>query len=151
MGKKNIYSVPTWLTTNPNKNRFSKLYDDMVFSPAFLSLTNNQKLLLICMQHEYNPSTKAKHPDNNVNEFYFNRSIYKKKYGLYSNDNQFYRDRDALIKKGFIIQVKGGYTTREKTVYKFSDRWQRWNGTDFELNSNERTGSMMKWGRHTKE
>ncbi len=103
------------------------------------------------MAMEYNPTTKVEHPDGDINKFWFNRKIYKDKYGLYSNDNQFYKDRDELIKKGFIEQVKGGYTTRDKTVYKYSCRWKTYApNKEFELKANEKTGSMMKWGRHNK-
>lgn len=143
MANKKRHYTPNWMTSKSNCH-FSRLYDNMIFSPAFKALTKNQRLLLICMIQEYNPSTKVKHPDNDPNKFYFNKRIYSEKYGLYSNDRQFYKDRDELIKKGFIKQVVGGHTTRKKTIYQFSQLWQKWNEEDFLPNSNGWTASMLK-------
>lgn len=153
MGKRTTYHPPNWQCINPDKskNRFVPLYRDLFFSKAFQSLTKCQQLLYINMTFEYNPSTEVEHPDGDINKFWFNKDRYKNQYKLYSNDNQFYKDRDELIKKGFIEQVKGGYTTRDKSIYKFSKRWQKYDpNKEFELKPNERTGSMMNWGRHNK-
>ena len=34
--------------------------------------------------------------------FYFNKAMWKKTYQLYTNQSQFYKDRDLLVENGFI-------------------------------------------------
>ena len=140
--------TPQWMT-NGRSNRFIRVYINMMESDAFNSLTKNQRLLLIYMYAEYNPSTKTHHPKNNINFFYFNRKKYKSELALYSNDRQFYMDRDALVRHGFIEVVEAGYLTRSKSIYKYSQNWKRYDPKrPFIISGSGRTGSMSGWGRH---
>lgn len=41
--------------------------------------------------------------------FEFSKKVWKSNgYKIYTNQNQFYKDRDALIKKGYIEHIKDG-------------------------------------------
>ena len=64
--------------------------------------------------------------DGNETVFYFNRELWMDRYKLYTKWQQFNRDREALIKHGFIKVIEEGYNTRTKSKYKFSDEWKQW-------------------------
>ena len=132
MSKKKGTGTPSWMCINPKK-RFIRIYSDLLLSDAFQSLSHNQQLLYVYMSDCYIPTTKVEHPYNNASYFFFNRDLYQRKYGLYTNDRQFRKDRDELIKKGFIEEVESGKLTRTKSVYKFSDKWKTYNGEDLDL------------------
>lgn len=115
----------------PSGDTFARIYKTMVTSEAFKSLSKKQRLLYVYMKMEYYGQPNKNRPDKNKLElFYFNRGIYKNKYELYTNDGSFYRDRDALIEKGFIDCVRNGLTTRQKSIYRFSNRWRQY-GTPY--------------------
>ena len=78
--------------------------------------------------------------------FTFNKAKWQKDglYGLYSNSGQFYRDIKALIEHGFIDCVQSGYSTRTKSLYKFSTRWQLWGTENFTVPTSVMTTSMLR-------
>ena len=91
-------------------------------SEAWGQLSNNARVLYLYMKMQLFGGKRDGLPEG---QFYFNRSTYTKTYRLYSNQNQFYKDRDLLIAYGFIDMIESGKNTRTKAVYQFSDRWQR--------------------------
>lgn len=78
--------------------------------------------------------------------FTFNKAKWQKDglYGLYSNSGQFYKDMAALIEHGFIDCVQSGYSTRTKSLYKFSTRWQLWGTENFTVPTSVMTTSMLR-------
>lgn len=123
----------------------ANIYKSMILSDAFQSLTKNQRLLYVYMKLQY--YSQKKKPYGKTDMFYFNRFMWNDKYKLYTgNANSFAKDRDALIEKGFIKVVDDGSTTRTKSVYQFSSKWQKYGTKDFKLDYNEMSTSL----RHTK-
>ena len=81
----------------------------MIESLAFNDLTKNQRLLYMYLKLQYYNSKNRPVKDDNTC-FYFNAHMYREKFKLYSNDKQFYNDRDALISHGFIKVKENGKT-----------------------------------------
>ena len=70
--------------------------------------------------------------------FYFNRKI-ATKYGL-SNPNRLRRSMIELVQNGFVEVVFIGWAAREKSVYRFSDKWRfKDAGKDIELSKEDIT------------
>lgn len=126
-----------------NKYKYTRMFNDMLTSEVFLSLSKNQRTLYLYMKMQYNGKENPKYIGESNKSFYFNKHLWKDKYKLYTNTRQFQRDRDELIKKGFIICEYKGSIQRKKDIYSFSDKWKKY-GTDmFSLTNNEKTTSML--------
>ena len=78
--------------------------------------------------------------------FTFNKAKWHKDglYGLYSNSRQFYKDMAALIEHGLVDCVQSGYSTRTKSLYKLSNRWQLWGTENFTVPTSVMTTSMLR-------
>ena len=96
----------------------------MLQSPAWKNLTKPQQILYVYMKLQFKSTSREKVPDKPDACFYFNQKLWYEEYGLYSNLKSFYKDRDALIKNGFIETIESGKTTRHKSIYMLSYRWQ---------------------------
>lgn len=124
---KGVYERKSYETKKPGTNSgepFAAIYSSMLGSEAWGQLTNNARVLYIYMKMQL---FGGKRDGLEEGQFYFNRSTYTKTYSLYSNPNQFYKDRDLLVKYGFIEIVESGKNTRTKAIYCFSDKWQQAN------------------------
>lgn len=116
-------------STGKSSDVSANIYESMILSPAWKSLTPKQKeLYVICklqLYSEKKPPKAVGKPDNEA-LFTMNRHKYVKKYGLYKDNNRagFHRDMNALIDKGFIDLVQSGKTNRTKSIYALSSRWQ---------------------------
>ena len=122
MGRKRKYT-PKSFESNRAGDISANIYASMMQSKAWNNLTNNAKVLYMYMKMQYyGQKTIA---DKGQECFYFNKAMYTKTYPLYTNINQFYKDRNLLIENGF-IEIESGSTkfTREKMIYKFSAKWQ---------------------------
>lgn len=122
---------------------FVRIFLDMVNSPAFKDLSYKQQLLYFYMKTQF-CQKDSKKPNGKHLQFYFNRGLYKNTLELYSNDGQFRKDRDALIKHGFIICVENGFNTRSKSIYQFSDKWQNYGTEKFILQPNQKTLTLLR-------
>lgn len=127
MGKKkesSKYKRKSYETRKPGEptgEPYAAIYASMIGSQAWEALTNNAKVLYLYMKLQLFGNKKDHLPEG---QFYFNRATYSKTYNLYKNQTQFYVDKDLLIKYGFIDEIENGKTTRTKSIYQFSDRWQ---------------------------
>ena len=83
-----------------------------------------QQILYIYMKLQFRSETREKVPDKPDICFYFNQTLWKKTYGLYTNTTSFYKDRNALIQNGFIELEESGRNTRTRSVYRLSYKWQ---------------------------
>ena len=63
---------------------------------------------------------------------------------LYTNMNQFYADRDALITHGFIRVVADGHTVRKANVYQFSSKWRKYGTKDFKIEYKEMSSRLRR-------
>lgn len=110
-------------SSKPCNDVSAVLYASMLQSPAWKKLTKPQQILYVYMRLQFYGNNQV--PGKPQIYFYFNQTLWKKTYELYTNLKSFYRDRDALIAHGFIEMVESGKNTRTKAVYKLSSSWQR--------------------------
>lgn len=121
--------------TGPHdKDGYVGIYRSMTGSPAWQALTGDQvKLYIFCREQiaaRQKPGNDfpmyAAYQGNEV--FYMN---WKKVQfmGLYGTSmRRFYRDMAALCELGFIDCLFNGKKYRKKSVYRFSDKWQKYGG-----------------------
>lgn len=129
---------------SPYENKaFVRIFLDMVNSSAFRDLSYRQQLLYFYMKIQF-CQKDSKKPNGKHLQFYFNRGLYKNTLKLYSNDEQFRKDRDSLINHGFIICVENGSNTRSKSIYQFSDKWQNYGTEKFVLQPNQKTLTLLR-------
>ena len=141
--RKKPYEKKSFESAGTPSDTSANIYMSMLLSPAWLNLTaNQQRLYLYCKAQYY--GEKNKH-NGDLLTFTMNRSKWGKLYQLYALTNQagFYRDRDALIEHGFIRVVVGGSNTRKKTIYAYSDMWQKWGKCDFSITPQDMSSSML--------
>lgn len=122
----------------------ANIYYSMLTSAAWLDLTSNQKnLYLVCKMQFYAEKNK---PDGDRSLFTLNQakwafSVDKDtgkrtgQYQLYNKTNAagFYNDMQALVTHGFVRVKAHGGNGHFKTIYQFSDRWQRYGEPDFDI------------------
>ncbi len=108
----------------------TNIYESMLQSRQFKSLTYKQRNLYIYCKAQYYGKRKPKHDYEKLglyqddSFFYFNiqKAI---DYELYTKNghSDFYKDMTVLEKKGFIKKVKSGKAHKEKNIYQYSDAW----------------------------
>ncbi len=149
MSKGNRKFTPkTFESSKTNGDYSANIYNSMIESPAFNDLTKNQRLLYMYLKLQYYNSKN--HPvKEDKTCFYFNAHMYREKFKLYSNDKQFYNDRDALISHGFIRVKENGKNTRTKSVYQFSSNWRLYNTVYFKIPACDMSSSLLNKNKHT--
>ena len=132
-GKRPKYSPPIDSFNGPLKGQvFSGIYATQIQSPAWKRLSYKQRDTFLQMRMQEH--TKVHPPaEFGTRTFYFPKSLWCATLELYRKNEQFYADVDALIEYGFIDCVSSGYTTKEKSVYRFSDRWKLYGTEYFEV------------------
>ena len=111
----------------------ANIFESMLQSPAFKSLTAKQQILYVyCKSQYYGKRKPAKDYEKkglyqDQAHFYFNWQL-ALDYDLYTEKSHsgFYKDMKALMQKGFFELVKSGKEHKTKNIYKFSDKWQEW-------------------------
>ena len=114
----------------------------MLLSVAWKELTKAQwALYLYCKAQYY---AEKKKPAGELS-FTMNQNKWCALYGLYSSSNRsnFYKDMAALIERGFVVCLENGAITRTKSIYAFSDMWQKYGTSFFEVRTSEMTLSML--------
>lgn len=105
-----------------SKDVSANIYSSMMQSQAWRNLTPNAIRLYLYMKLQlYGQKSISGYGEE---YFYFNKAMWRDTYPIYTNQAQFYKDRDLLVKNGFIEIVEHGQNTRTKAIYKLSDRWQ---------------------------
>lgn len=130
----------------------ANIYRSMLLHPACKDLTASQfRLYVYCKSELYGKNRHdldgfPAYVRDDPAYFTFNKAKWQKDglYGLYSNSGQFYRDMAALIEHGLIDCIQSGYTTRTKSLYRFSTRWQLWGTKDFTVPTSVMTTSMLR-------
>ena len=100
------------LTDDRKFKNFIQVDITLFESEAFQNLTDSAKITYLCLCYQ------AGHNEDN---FTLSRYTAKKKYGI--SESTLRRNIAELQQAGF-INVKSGWTTREKNVYSFSARWK---------------------------
>ena len=145
MPKKRKYEKKSFESTGSPSDTSANIYMSMLISTAWKELTAKQQILYLYCKSQYYAEKKKPIKDNLLS-FTMNQSKWLTLYGLYtaSNKNAFYRDMTALINHGFIICIESGATTRKKSIYEFSDKWQKYGTDAFEVLPSEMTKAMSK-------
>lgn len=124
--------------------KYAGMYLSMIESEAWRALTARQRDLYVHCKLQIHDGTLIS--DYGESAFTFNRYKWQKKYKLYtaSNSRGFYRDMDALILKGFVDCIKQGQRTKEKNIYRLSDRWQHYGLNTYEVPFRLMTASLYR-------
>ena len=125
------YIKKNFESTGASNDTSANVYVSMLMSDAWKELTaNQQRLYVYCKAQYYAEKSK---PDGDPLQFTMNRSKWADLYGLYDRGNAkgFYRDMRELCNHGFIICVSSGQCTRTKSIYRFSDMWQKYGTEEF--------------------
>lgn len=131
MGKRGKSPPKKWQTDTRRNRRqsFSKIYSNMLTSPAWCDLTGAQKALYIaCRDQEMRPHPRVTDTPADDQLFNMNRALYVGRYKLYKSNNLkgFFRDMRELVRHGFISVYRSGKNTRQKSIYSYSDKWKDW-------------------------
>ena len=109
---------------------FASIYESMLISKAFMSLTKNQRLLYLYCKAQIMGKRKPKEDYKELEMFQDEECFYLHlqavvDYGLYKKGgaNQFYKDMQALEDKGFIKLLASGQHNKSKNVYKLVSKW----------------------------
>ena len=142
--RKKPYQKKTFESDGTSSDVSANIYMSMVLSSAWKNLTANQRQLYLYCKLQYYGEKKK--PTDNPLEFTMNQTKWADLYGLYKRNNaaSFTRDMTALIEHGFISCSFCGDTTRTKSIYCFSDKWQQWGTDNFRLDRSEMTLAMLR-------
>lgn len=147
MGRKKKYVPKKWESLNEGKSFFvegrktpmadtsATMFESMLRSHAYCDLSDKQRILYVLCKAQY---YGKKHPEKDYEEFEGNEYFYLNfgevvsAYQLYTEKghSRFYKDMKALEEHGFIEKVKSGQNSRDKNVYKFSEKWRNWEEED---------------------
>lgn len=110
----------------------TRVYESMLVSQAFMTLTPKQQILYVYCKAQYygkaKPAADYKELGLYQEDSYFYLSLKMvKAYGLYtdSTHSNFYKDMKALEEHGLIKKVCGG-KYKKKSIYQYSSEWQSW-------------------------
>ena len=125
MARKNgrKYIPKLYESKKQNGDVSANIYASMMQSQAWQKLTANAMRLYLYMKLQLYGQKSL--PDCGEECFYFNKAMWHDTYHIYTNQAQFYKDRDMLVSNGFIEIVERGQNTRTRAIYKFSDKWQK--------------------------
>ena len=163
MAKKRIYQKKSFESAGDKSDVSANLYSSMLQSRAWLDLSPKQQVLYLFCKWQYykmkEPQKKALFdaytdltPPPNVQEFFsLSAGSITKDYPLYTNLSSFYRDRDALISHGFIRVIADGRFLRQKSIYRYSDKWKKWGTEDFKIEPKEMSTTLLRSYRSKKE
>lgn len=130
-------------------SHFIQLFDDLLDSKAFHSLSARQKILYVyCLRESHGTAMRDNAPEGGQGDerlFYMNRGLRVKVHELYSESDTrgFERDMGALVSVGLVDCVSSGYAAREKSVYRLSARWWHYGTRAFSLPDEVKTTHML--------
>ena len=116
---------------------YARITDSVVLSPAFQDLKPHLQMLYIAMRlqdigkrkpnRDYDEKSALWEQVRSEQCFYFPYHVARQYCSRYQgNSGRLYTDIAVLIDHGFIDKVVSGKTTRDNSVYRYSDRWQQW-------------------------
>lgn len=126
---------------------FSSVYLSMFQSEAWRGLTAKQRDLYYHCKLQLHADSKSFPKEERLRGcFTFNRYKWLTEYGLYTEANQrgFYRDMDNLILRGFVDCIRQGQRTKEKNLYRMSDRWQHFGLDSYDVPAKYMTSSLYR-------
>ena len=115
------------------KETFASIFESMLQSKAFKSLTKNQRLLYVYCKAQILGKRKPKEDYKKLELYQEEECFYLHlqaviDYGLYKRGgaSQFYDDMQALEDKGFIKKLASGQNSKSKNIYKLTGDWQEY-------------------------
>ena len=134
MGKhKDKYKPKAFESTGISSDTSANIYMSMLMSDNWHKLTKNQQILYLYCKAQYYAEKRKPKPlvaeltDSELSRcFTMNKSKWCQLYNIYNDGNQasFIKDMNALIDKGFVELIESGKTTRTKSIYMLSSKWQ---------------------------
>ena len=120
---------------------YARITDSVLLSPAFQDLKPHLQMLYIAMRvqdigkrkpnRDYDESSPAWEMVRSEQCFYFPFHTARQYCSRYQgNSGRLYSDIEILIEHGFVEKVLSGKNAREKSVYRYSDKWQHWKPPD---------------------
>lgn len=145
MARKKAFRLEPWQARTAQEP-FIQITMSLYKSPAWKALNKRQQALYILAFFQRYPAieeSRKKEPNPDISPaarwpdypqvgpdcFYlnFSKAVNNENYRKYDRA-AFYRDRKALIDKGFLdLVVDAGKMHKEKSVFRMSSRWQAWN------------------------
>ena len=120
---------------NGKTDTYSAIYKSMLFHPAYTSLKPRPRALYTYCKEKYYGHRKPQTDFPDVPELQGNKLFYFSlsdavATGLYTQGmrNEFYGDMRVLEDHGLIRKVVSGKSTKRKSIYEFSNKWQTWEG-----------------------
>lgn len=140
MAKKITRPLMTYETSgkvNGRADTYARITESVMLSPAFQDLTPRLQMLYVAMRlqdigkrkpnRDYDENSPIWEEVRSEQCFYFNRKIAERYFPQYKNNSRrLYQDIRALDDHGFIDLVVSGKATRDKSIYRYSDRWHNW-------------------------
>ena len=140
MAKKITRPLMTYETSgkvNGRADTYARITESVMLSPAFQDLTPHLQMLYVAMRlqdigkrkpnRDYDENSPIWEEVRSEQCFYFNRKIAEQYFPQYKNNSgRLYQDIKALADHGFIDLVVSGKATRDKSIYRYSDRWHNW-------------------------
>ena len=115
------------------KDTSANIYESMLLSDAWHSLTDRQRSLYLIAKAQYFGKRKPQqdYKEDTVSgeeNFYLPWHAVNSQYRLYRDSCQsnFRKDMQKLVERGFIEVAMSGKAHRTKTIYKYSDKWRTW-------------------------
>ena len=120
-------------TGKKRKESSANIYESMLISEAFRTLTDRQKALYLYCKAQYfgkhKPMQDFKDVPELQNESYFYLSWHMvQEYGSYKESMQgnFSKDMKALAEHGLIRVISQGKARGHKSIYAFDNGWRTW-------------------------
>lgn len=112
---------------------FASIYESMLLSEAWQSLTDRQKNLYLLCKAQYYGHRKPNQDFKDMESldslcFYLPRKMVITIYKAYkpSMERYLYKDMRVLEERGFLDLVASGRANHSKSIYRYSSRWQTW-------------------------
>lgn len=132
--RKEKYIPKSFESDGASNDTSANIYMSMLMSESWHNLTKNQQILYVyCKAQYYAEKKKPKPMIRQLTEeelklcFTMNKSKWCNLYNIYADGGQtrFKADMNKLIENGFIELVENGRTSRTKSIYKFSNLWNK--------------------------
>jgi hypothetical protein len=142
MGKKKKLNYESFETRG--NSYFISLYNDMLNSEAWKKLNAHDIKLYLYFKTKYHRKVINGIIENsNRDDITFPKKTYGSKpdqigYEDIMNQRTFFKSIDNLIELGFIRVIQNRWTTREATIYGFSDMWKYYGTEKFKISHRDR-------------
>ncbi|WP_458398187.1 hypothetical protein [Anaerotignum sp.] len=128
----NVYTFERDESLGGKQDVFARVYTSMLYSPAYLSLTNRQRVLYLYIKLQFIGHRKPGTDYPEIQSLKGNDLFYftfpdAEKTGNYTPNmrSDFYKDMKCLVEAGFIEVVAKG-NRGKKSIYRYSGKWKEY-------------------------